>query len=365
VPRRPTWQRRRRPSRSSNVLQTSLVISLINSTHVSHLRVITASGDVQAPSDDKLAEIENRLSSLVEGRDNGVWSTQLEKEYTKKYNKILPTNWPTKLLQCKDKLSKIAIEPSCVANRFILTPIQKKEEEQMEAGNGGGDAPQVPKADLPNGELEVREKVPEEAIVVFPNLPYPGPEDFWNIYITNVESANKVFGRLLGENTSEAFEEMVTDMEMHYRYEEQPVDVEQVVIGRYFVANRFESEWYRVQVRELMRTQVRLWCLDTGETIVIEVDALRPLLDRFTKLAPQAFCFSLHGLSDLPEDDVMINGEIDRRLSGGSYVGEIVPTSDGSICMLLNDTSTDEDIGINTVIKCHLWIHYDSDYLRC
>ena len=45
------------------------------------------------------------ISDLVGKRSNGVWSTQIEVEYKKKYNRNLPDKWPNKI-EASDEASK-------------------------------------------------------------------------------------------------------------------------------------------------------------------------------------------------------------------------------------------------------------------
>ena len=45
------------------------------------------------------------FSELVGKRSNGVWSTQIDVEYKKKYNRNLPDKWPDKI-EASDEASK-------------------------------------------------------------------------------------------------------------------------------------------------------------------------------------------------------------------------------------------------------------------
>ena len=113
--------------------------------------------------------------------------------------------------------------------------------------------------------------------------------------------------RVLGDNYSSQFDDMVTNMEL--KYFENNQDSSQVKelsvinpeVGHLYAA-KVEGDWHRVEVINVHGLEVTCYFIDHGDEDVLKVTDLRQLLPEFLELAPQAKSVRLAGLEDLAGD---------------------------------------------------------------
>eukprot|EP00095_Tigriopus_kingsejongensis_P000637 maker-scaffold275_size226830-snap-gene-1.31 protein:Tk00637 transcript:maker-scaffold275_size226830-snap-gene-1.31-mRNA-1 annotation:"tdrd7" len=283
---------------------------------------------------------------------NGVWSTEIDKEYAKIYNKALPKTWPVLLQEFT------STQPGCklkvdtpIPDRYIIcrnaptecdehTPVRPVSgHDQSTKGEGSNLAPKelvnVP-SDGPN-----KEKKPP---AVPPPIAYPS-DDFWDVYVTNVNSTVNVFLRLLGKDYSEKYEALVTDMELFYYNDTASSTEVQPQIGRLYVAI-IDSEVNRVEICEITGSYVTCFFIDTGEKEVVKVESLRELAPQFLELPIQSISVQLYGLEHLAESPSALV-EVSTALQAKSFVAELVRRPDDAISMVIHDTSTNQDVNLN------------------
>ncbi len=252
------------PATESKAHTAPPVRSSSSSAAVPSLSSHSSSPPASKPNSE-LELIEERVLALVGDRSNGVWSTQIDVEYKKKHGgQQLPANWARMLLE-NGGSGRVRVA-SPIEGRYIVTPVPKSElgnrPPPSNAIKPTAPSQQPPKSHPPSiqqavplqPDLTTRPPpiVPQQTRQVLgargkdpsnmtgridrvngagdappsgssvgdhlrpPTIKLPPDTDFWNVYITNVNSSTCVFLRLLGEEYSVPYENLVTEMEMHY-----------------------------------------------------------------------------------------------------------------------------------------------------
>ena len=113
---------------------------------------------------------------MIGDRQNGVWSTQIEKQYQDKFGEKLPSLW----FQEVEAINRIRVDcPIPGSGRYIVFPVVSGVGAKTEA------SPDPP-------GLATLSQVQPAA------LPYP-EDDLWDVFITYVRSTTNISLRLIGE----------------------------------------------------------------------------------------------------------------------------------------------------------------------
>lgn len=218
----------------------------------------------------------DRIIQLVGKRSNGVWSTQIDVEYSQTFHERLPDNWteniekleygqkrlrmdrpipgrciilPNLEFDLSEEISKSAPTQTDTQNSMVTIEAENKEK------NLGVKAPTsiVDKsASYPKTPLEVNTKsVPSPGYDIQkqnkpPSLLMP-EEELWDVYVTHVHSTMNVCLRLLGDEYSAKFDDLVTNMELHYFNADTMPSVLVPTVGKLYAA-KVDGEWHRVEV---------------------------------------------------------------------------------------------------------------------
>ena len=261
-------------------------------------------------------------------RYNGVWFTQIDVEYKRKYQKQLPEKWPLLIEESKEASKKIRIDQP-IEGRFIIYPIVQpnaSSEEPLEntLKNTSNHQKQEPSSEKspPKSKPETNlvsnnKNMTNKKLTTPPNASATAnqkrppklnlPEDTnWFVYITCVHSTVNVCLRILGDTYSSKFDDMVTNMELKYfETDTVPLDRKLTVsnpeVGKLYAA-KVEGDWHRVEVTNVHGLEVTCYYIDHGDEDVLKVKDLRQLLPEFLDLAPQAKSVRLAGLEDLAGD---------------------------------------------------------------
>jgi len=285
--------------------------------------VLTALGITGQGGDNRRKETKDmlvyaqRVVSLLGERFNGVWSHQVENEYSEKYQEQLPSNWITKM----EEINQIKIEsPIPDSIRFIIFPVSQD---------------------------------------FFSNLPpaitFP-EDDIWEVFVTIVRSSKNISVRIIGSKFSEMFDNLISDMDLHYFDKSSELDVIEPEVGKLYAA-QVSSDWHRVQI--LSSTMETCSCLfiDHGDEDTILKEDLRELNPKFLLVPPQMVMVEMAGLQEYQHSDAIVN-ELNQRLLGKSLAAKVenrsklgvrlTPTTDELPRLIFFDTSSEnEDININ------------------
>ncbi|TRY71634.1 hypothetical protein TCAL_05296 [Tigriopus californicus] len=313
--------------------------------------------------------LNQQILALLNGRTNGVWSTQIDVEYEEKYKKVLPPDWRQLLEKYIENHSECPLRvDSPISNRYIILPNLNREATNSNPSpisNGSHVEPKIistqsPPSSTTNG-LPANSASTSSSPPVSPPANRPHNEDrpqqqppkiklpvdqYWDVYITNVNSTVNVFLRLLGKDYSEMFDSLVTDMELYYYNDMVIPKVLKPEIGRLYVAN-VDGDLHRVEVCGIQGIYVTCFYIDFGGSEVILIEALRELAPQFLELPAQAISVQLYGLEHLAENS-SASVEVANTLQTKSLVGQVVdPGREGPISLILHDTSADQDVNLN------------------
>jgi len=277
----------------------------------------------------------DRVVELIGERHNGVWSTQIEKQYQDKFGEKLPSLW----FQEVEAINRIRVDcPIPGSGRYIVFPVQPATSVKTE---GTPDPPG-------NGILS---QIQPSA------LPYP-EDDLWDVFITFVRSTTNISIRLIGEDYSEKFEDLSSNMDLHY-YDKQAIPrVSQPEVGKIYAA-QVSSDWHRVKVIEVRGIDVTCWFLDHGDEDKVPVEDLREIAPKFLELQPQAITIQLAGLEDYDYSETLLQhlnnfllgkslvGKVENRKNLGNNYVKTSKTSPRPRLVLFDTSSEDVDVNLN------------------
>ncbi|XP_045115779.1 tudor domain-containing protein 7B-like isoform X2 [Portunus trituberculatus] len=182
-----------------------------------------------------------------------------------------------------------------------------------------------------------------EGKLQLPTLKLPSTPT-WDVVITCVEEHDNIHLRLVGENYSEKFDELVSEMESHYTDEKHLQSVKEPAVGD-ICAARHEDSWFRVKVLETLNENVHVKFVDEGDSAIIPLCDLYDLHERFVSLPPQDLQCCLAGLEDAPREAA--RQTILECLPMNQALVARVQRRQEPYALVFFDTSTSEDINLN------------------
>ncbi|CAL4125512.1 unnamed protein product [Meganyctiphanes norvegica] len=182
--------------------------------------------------------------------------------------------------------------------------------------------------------------------VQIPALKMP-ESNFWDVYCTYIKDCNNIYFRFIGEVYSNAYDDLVTDMELYYMEEKNLSPVTTPTFGAVYAASHDES-WYRVQLLGLDGDEASVMFIDHGDREVISVKNLHHLKNQFGKLPAQGVQCSLAGLDFAPLDGSTLI--VLQQMALGKPLVAQVMSRNIVTSVVLFDTSTNDDININEKI---------------
>ena len=250
----------------------------------------------------------------------------MEKEYQAKFGEKLPSLW----YQEAEALNKIRVDcPVLGSGRYIVFPA----------------VPNLHKKEVSQEPRSISSQVQP------PQLEYP-TEELWDVYVTYLRSTTNVSVRLIGSEYSELFDDLSSDMDIHYYDKTAIPGVGRPEIGKLYAAH-VSSDWHRVKVVELRGIQATCVFLDHGDQDTIPVEDLREIAPKFLELPAQAINITLSGLEDYEYNENIVS-RLNENLLGKSLVAKVDNRTELSlVCdpdlpprMVLFDTSS-EDVDVN------------------
>ena len=220
----------------------------------------------------------DRIIQLVGKRSNGVWSTQIDVEYSQTFSDYLPENWPEKVEKVDYGKKRLRIDRP-IPGRCIILPNLEYDisEEKSESAQGHANTP-TSKVTTPPKNIEKKPVIPSSSssilsdktisqntslpnvnssIIHIPNYDAKSQnkppsllmpeEELWDVYVTHVHSTMNVCLRLLGDEYSAKFDDLVTNMELYYFNTDTMPSVLIPTVGKLYAA-KVDGEWHRVEV---------------------------------------------------------------------------------------------------------------------
>lgn len=275
----------------------------------------------------------DRVVELIGERQNGVWSTQIEKQYQDKFGEKLPSLW----FQEVEAINRIRVDcPIPGSGRYIVFPVV--------------------------GSLKTEASPDPPGLAILSQVqpaPLPFPEDdLWDVFITYVRSTVNISLRLIGEEYSEKFEDLSSNMDLHYYDKEAIPRVGQPEVGKIYAA-QVSSDWHRVKVTELRGIVATCWFLDHGDQDQVPVEDLREIAPKFLDLPPQAITVELAGLEDYEYSESLMEylnncllgkslvGKVENRKTLGNSQGKTSKSTSKPRMVLFDTSSEDVDVNLN------------------
>ncbi|XP_059050429.1 tudor domain-containing protein 7 [Achroia grisella] len=254
------------------------------------------------------------LTELVAAHEAGLWANTVPHLYREKYGENLPSNWQELVENCPR-----IIKDRVVNGLLVLLPNKE-------------DVPRLPvDSDLPP-------------------LQFP-EEDFWNVYITVANSTLEIWLRIIGQEYSDAFEELLGDMKNYYENSGTSVDKSMIITNAWYAVNLDDGGWQRAKILEIDDETATVFLGDHGDDDVVCLQKIKILEPQFRRLPAQGVLCRLEGAEELAASEA--GAALVRRLPGEVLVAAPGPRHDPlepSVALVLFDTSTQRDLNLNKEI---------------
>ncbi|XP_068230031.1 tudor domain-containing protein 7B isoform X2 [Palaemon carinicauda] len=202
---------------------------------------------------------------------------------------------------------------------------------------------------LVNGisEMNILETEQNEESQLLPSLELP-MTNYWDIYVTYIEDLSRVNFRLIGENYSGAYEDMITEMELYYMEDKNKSQVTEPKKGHIYAASHDDS-WCRVKVLKVSGNEATVCFFDHGDEEDLNTSQLYELHEKFMELPAQAVCCSLAGLEFGGKDQSSLT--LLQNLALGQTLVAQVMSRGNTISLVLYNTTTEDDVNINEKVS--------------
>jgi len=255
-----------------------------------------------------------RVLQLLDQKPTGVWSSQLETDYLKKWSERLASDWLAKMED--------------------LTVVRTH-------------------SPIPDSQRCVVFSTCSDLLSSLPPPPRLPDDDVWQVLVTTIECISRVTVRLLGETWAGKLDALLGDMDLHYFQNSSLLP--SIEVGKVYAAQA-ASEWHRVRVESIVDDTCLCLFLDHGDTDTIALADLRDLKPEFLMLPPQAFPVEVAGLQEFQQTDSKILPTVNQLLLGKSLMAKVEDraslgarlglTSVPSL-VFFDTSSTEEDVNIN------------------
>ncbi|XP_043469098.1 tudor domain-containing protein 7B [Leptopilina heterotoma] len=289
--------------------------------------------------------IEERILKIIDTHSTGVFTTQLLKYYMEEYKELLPQNVCKIINSCEFIKEEKGANDTTILTRFVPTTEEKESEEL---------APLSPfnklRISSSDGQLSSSLTIPEDK--------------YWVTHVTFVYSTSEIMVQIVGEEYSERFEKMSTEMNEFYLKNLKTTKVtafEEDVLYAYF--SQQERKWYRVRCLDVnMDLQKALVdFIDFGDDEVCDLSMLYKLDKQFCVLPAQALCLSLNELEifSLNEIEEIFDSEraktiIANHLMDAEFYVEVKYIDDGTPSVVFYDTRGETDVNLNRVMATEI-----------
>ena len=254
--------------------------------------------DLNDTNENNMHKYVDRILKLVGARTNGVWSTQIDKEYSQGFDDKLPDKWPDKIEKLEYGQMRLRVDRP-IPGRCIILPnleyklpeISKDSDHVIQTYSTGKNSKSTSPENVPEkGPTSIRNTSSSPiqnlnldistSLTPSPEIkstaqnllakkvacerPSPGSilnstiqtkppalelpdEELWDVYVTHVHSTMNVCLRLLGDEYSARFDDLVTNMELHYFNTDKMPSVFNPTVGKLYAA-KVDGEWHRIEV---------------------------------------------------------------------------------------------------------------------
>lgn len=278
------------------------------------------------------AEIAAKIYDLLLPCQYGMLLDNIPKAFRDAHGSLLPKHWKLIVQSYLTRLFKTEEIPSHSLNVFAVLPEEKlsREARQMAANV----------------------------------IELPWAEQYWDLYVTNPVSPDEIWARLIGPDYSDKMDDLMTTIEQAMALEKKKP--KKITTGEYYLV-QIDECWHRVRVEAIQRAEAACQCffIDIGGTSSVPIDKIYTCNPSYLKLPSQAVLFTLQGLQDISDDNATVETYLQEHVSGKVLIADVHTAKqeyeakdddtagygDKPIRITLYDTSTDENVNINAVLK--------------
>lgn len=293
---------------------------LVARTTLMHLRAAQLRKSYPVTTEEK-HDLAVRLHDLLLQFPHGV----LEKDLPEIFQRITKTSLPDQWANIVHAYSRFFCVESGLAHVVYANELNAGEEEEQE---------------------KVATDKEEEAKG---RLPWKQPH--WNLYVTHVLSTTMIWARIIGEEFSERWDHLMTDIEQAMTQDdiEGRVPVPEVVKNNMYLVQK-DTCWYRVRCQDTDDRGFLGLFVDQGNEEWLSVKNAFHCEDQYQALPGQAVLFTVFGLESM-EENPHAKDILERTLLDKAIVAEILTKeedhSEGArVKALLFDTSGEEDVNL-------------------
>lgn len=277
------------------------------------------------------AEIAAKIYDLLVPCQYGMLLDNIPKAFRDAHGSLLPKHWKLIVQSHLARLFKTEEIPSHSLNVFAVLPEEKL-------------------------SLEARQMAANA-------IELPWAEQYWDLYVTNPVSPDEIWARLIGPDYSDKMDDLMTTIEQAMALEKKKP--KKITTGEYYLVQINEC-WHRARVEAIERAEGACQCffIDIGGTSSVPIDKIYTCNPSYLKLPSQAVLFTLQGLQDI-SDNATIESYLQEHVSGKVLIADVHTAKreyeakdddtagygDKPIRITLYDTSTDENVDINAVLK--------------
>lgn len=198
-------------------------------------------------------------------------------------------------------------------------------------------------------------------------LVLPWSEKYWNLFVTNPRSTVDVWARLIGAEYSDRMDNLIVDIELDLLQERhRPASL---LVGHIYLVVVSECT-YRVRIdrNDFARKRCLCFYVDVGDEEWMPMDEIYVCQPQFLRFPSQAICLQLFGLEDCAENPIA-PPHLVETLMNKTLIGDVLSQRDEyeaqerssdqaqKVLVALYDTSSDEDVQLNSVILDRICAH--------
>ncbi|RXG71544.1 Tudor domain-containing protein 7B [Armadillidium vulgare] len=240
---------------------------------------------------------------------------------SKEFQENIPSNWINEAQ--KQSVSEIDIQPG--PNNMWILSIKE------------------------DGPMPVKSASQESSPSSFKSSSVPDPlklpeDNMWSVFISYIKDCTEIWFRLIEDEITKEYENLVTDMELHYMEENHRKHPTNAVTDAYYVCYH-EDSWFRIRLANLTGDVATVFFIDHGDTEEVPVENLYVIEPKFLKFPCQSISASLSGF-EFGFSDPEVVASLQNLALGKTLIAEVL-SRDENLSVVLYDTTTSEDVNIN------------------
>jgi len=289
-----------------------------------------------------------RVQKLLQGRNNGLFSSQIEKLYQKMYKESLPKDW----LEVMERsgMTRVVREPGLSP---LVTHALFGERGQASLNNNNMRS-NVPLSDnISNHINKPAPPITSDTHITLASARLPEVGVYYDLVVSHIISPSMFY--VQSHSTLQRYTALNTEMTRYYDTNTTTTVNSNFTPGSLFAVVESNNMWYRARlVRTLPSSLICLRLIDTGRMVVTVKEKMKPLMEQFQHLPVQAIKAKLASVKPRRDEygwDEEVTEWFKHVALKGPLVGLVKEKNAEELVLTLYDTSeADVDIVINEEI---------------